>query len=122
MASFLERVKHLGRNRSSPLSKRYRHLKTIQYLAIVLIVVLIAFLAMYWMGNGFHLTDTIVSSSDDFYIRIDQPTSGSSFTQSHTFTIRGGSLGGTLSKVHIWDQAYNVGIPCNVLGLSLIHI
>lgn len=118
MAFFADKLSQLGRLRSSRLSQQYHYLKIIQYLAISLIAILIIFLAMYWLGNGFSLSDSVVSSADDFYLRIDQPATGSAYTQSDTFSVRGGSLGGTLSKVNLWDQAYNVGIPCNVVGTT----
>jgi hypothetical protein len=89
-----------------------------KYVTIALLASVLIFLATYWAGNGFSASDGVFSSAEGFYIHIDQPSSGSSYSQANTFVLRGGSLGGTLQRVVVWDQAYNVGIPCNVLGTT----
>lgn len=118
MKSLRSYLSKIVQSRTATSGKKVRHLQTIQYLVIVLVIVLVAFLALYWAGNGFSLSDNVIGASNDFRISIDSPGQGSTFTQADTINVRGGSLGGTLSRVILWDQAYNVGIPCNVVATT----
>ena len=98
----------------SVFHSRNKTLLLIQIVCIIAVAVLIAFLLMYWGGNGFSTADNILGEKGDFYIRIDSPTPGSQFSQGNNIYIEGGSLGGQLSKAIIWDTQYNVGAPCSV--------
>lgn len=109
-------LRRISPNRRQQSASSY--FRTIQIVAVVLIVILIGFLVMYWVGNGFSFSDSVLFNAEDFYISVDTPASGSIYTPSDTISIRGGSLGGMLQKVHLWDQAYNVGVPCNVVGTT----
>ena len=96
------------------LNRKNKTLFYIQLVCIIAAIVLVGFLVMYWVGNGFSTGDNIVGENGAFYLHIDTPTSGSQFSQGNTIYIRGGSLGGSLSKAIVWDTQYNVGAPCSV--------
>jgi uncharacterized membrane protein len=103
------------------LHGKNRTLFLIELVCIVAALVLISFLAIYWGGNGFSTADNILGEKGDFLIRIDTPTPGSEFSQGNNIYIRGGSLGGTLTKVIVWDTQYNVGAPCAVAGTQFSY-
>ena len=88
----------------------------IQIVLIIAIIILASFLATYWIGNGFSTEDNIIGTKGGFYLNIDSPLNGAVYTQGNNIDFRGGSLGGTLRQAILWDNDYNVGIPCNVIG------
>jgi hypothetical protein len=96
--------------------KKKRYISKVQVILVVIILVLVSFLAYYWIGNGFSLNDNIIGTNSSFHLNIDSPLNGAIYTQGNTIEFRGGSLGGTLRQAILWDADYNVGIPCNIIG------
>jgi flagellar basal body-associated protein FliL len=88
----------------------------IQVVLIVIILILVAYLFSYWIGNGFSIGDNIVGTDGGFYLKIDNPHSGAVYNQGEVIKFTGGSMGGTLRQAILWDDAHNVGVPCNVVG------
>jgi hypothetical protein len=101
--------------RSKSATKRSKYFK-IQIVLISIILIFVAYMVSYWIGNGFSLGDNVIGKQDGFYMNIDSPLNEAVYTQGHTITFSGGSLGGTLRQTIIWNDAYNVGVPCNVIG------
>lgn len=88
----------------------------IQIVLVAILLIFVAYLASYWISHGFSMGDNVVGTLDGFYMKIDSPLNNAIYTQGHMITFSGGSLGGTLRQAIIWNNEYNVGVPCNVVG------
>ena len=89
-----------------------RRLKRIEIGLLVILIVIVAFLGMYWIGNGFDIN--VVGESTSFFINIDSPNEMERFYAGEQIPCYGGVVGDTLAKVNVWDTSYNVPVPCTV--------
>lgn len=102
------------KHKRKTVAKKRVHIFALQIILIVFLVILSAFLASYWIGNGFSTNDNIVGVSNTFLISLDSPKDGSSYMSWQKIVVSGGVIGGIIDRVTVWNQDYNVGVPAGV--------
>ena len=85
-------------------------------IAILVVSVIIIFMLLYYIGNGFSLNDNVVGISSDFGLTISHPLEGQTFFPEQEIEVSGTTVGGTPSKVYVWDERYNVPVTCAITG------
>jgi hypothetical protein len=87
-------------------------IKRIEIGLLIILIAIVGFLGMYWIGNGFDIN--VVGESNNFFLNIDSPNEMQKFYAGEQIAFHGGVVGDTLAKVTIWDTAYNVAVPCTI--------
>jgi hypothetical protein len=93
-------------------SREALKIKRIQVGLLIVLIAIVGFLGMYWIGNGFSVN--VVGESNSFYLNIDSPNEMQKFYAGEQIAFHGGVIGDTLAKVTVWDTDYNVAIPCTI--------
>ena len=87
-------------------------MKRIEIGLLIVLIAIVGFLGMYWIGNGFNVN--VVGESTHFFINIDNPGEMETFYAGEQISFSGGVVGDTLAKVSLWDTDYNVAVPCTI--------
>jgi len=85
-------------------------------IALIAVAIVLVTLLSYYAVNGFSANDLFFNEHESVKLMVSKPSEGQSFYDGDSITVSGSMWGGIPNKVYVWDERYNVPIPCPVVA------